>query len=149
MSLKEQLATDLKEAMKAKDIVRKNAVQMIRAAVLQVEKDQKVELSDAGVTEVIARQLKQRQASLPDYEKSGRDDLIDELKREIEILLSYLPKQLSEAEIEEIVVRVIAETGASSPRDIGKVMPKVREITKASADGKLVSEIVKKHLSQG
>ena len=81
MTLKEKLAQDLKEAMKNKNTVRKNVVQFVRAGILQVEKDNKVTLDDNGVLEVIAKQLKQRRDSLPDYEKSGRDDLIAELRR--------------------------------------------------------------------
>ena len=83
MSLKEQLAADLKDAMKNKDTIRKNVVQLIRSGVLQIEKDKKITLDDEGVLDVIAKQLKQRRDSLPDYEKSGREDLIAELKTDM------------------------------------------------------------------
>ena len=122
MSLKEILANDLKTAMKEKDIVRKNTVQMIRAGVLQIEKDNKVTLDDDGVIEVIAKQLKQRKDSLPDYEKSGRSDLIAELKAEIGYLTAYLPEQLSEEELTVIVKDAIAQVGAETVKDMGKVM---------------------------
>ena len=147
MSLKEILAEDLKSAMKDKDIVRKNTVQMVRAAVLQVEKDKKITLDDEGVLEVVAKQLKQRKDSLPDYEKSGRDDLIAELKAEIDVLMKYLPEQLTKEELEVIVKEAIAETGASSIKDMGKIMATVMPKTKGRADGKMINEIARAMLS--
>ena len=107
MSLKEQLFADLKTAMKEKDTIKKDTIQLIRSGVLQIEKDNKVEL-DEGVIEVISKQLKSRRDSLPDYEKSGRQDLIEKLNKEIEVLLSYLPEQLSEDEIQKITDKYIA-----------------------------------------
>ena len=147
MSLKEILAEDLKSAMKDKDTVRKNTVQMVRAAVLQFEKDKKITLDDEGVLEVIAKQLKQRKDSLPDYEKSGRDDLIAELKAEIDVLMKYLPEQLTKEELEVIVKEAIVETGASSIKDMGKIMATVMPKTKGRADGKMINEIAKAMLS--
>lgn len=147
MSLKEQLAIDLKSAMKDKDTVRKNVVQMIRAGVLQIEKDKKVTLDDNGVLEVIAKQLKQRKDAMPDYEKSGRSDLIAELKAEIGYLMEYLPEQLSEEELTEIVKAAVAETGASSVRDMGKIMGAVLPKVQGRADGRMINEIAKKLLS--
>lgn len=147
MSLKEILAEDLKSAMKDKDTVRKNTVQMVRAAVLQFEKDKRVTLDDEGVLEVIAKQLKQRKDSLPDYEKSGRDDLIAELKAEIDVLMKYLPEQLTKEELEVIVKEAIVETGASSIKDMGKIMATVMPKTKGRADGKMINEIAKAMLS--
>jgi uncharacterized protein YqeY len=147
MSLKEILAEDLKSAMKDKDIVRKNTVQMVRAAVLQVEKDKKITLDDEGILEVIAKQLKQRKDSLPDYEKSGRDDLIAELKAEIDVLMKYLPEQLTKEELEVIVKDAIASTGASSIKDMGKIMSCVMPQTKGRADGKMINEIARAMLS--
>ncbi len=147
MSLKEILAEDLKSAMKDKDTVRKNTVQMVRAAVLQFEKDKKVTLDDEGVLEVIAKQLKQRKDSLPDYEKSGRDDLIAELKAEIDVLMKYLPEQLTKEELEVIVKEAVEATGASSMKDMGKIMAAVMPKTKGRADGKMINEIAKAMLS--
>ena len=147
MSLKEILAEDLKSAMKDKDIVRKNTVQMVRAAVLQIEKDKKVTLDDEGVLDVVAKQLKQRKDSLPDYEKSGRDDLIAELKAEIDVLMKYLPEQLTKEELEVIVKDAIASTGASSIKDMGKIMSCVMPQTKGRADGKMINEIARAMLS--
>jgi uncharacterized protein YqeY len=146
VSLKEQLAADLKSAMKEKNVVRKNVVQMVRAGVLQIEKDNKVTLDDEGVLDVIAKQLKQRRDSLPDYEKSGRDDLIAELKAEMDVLMEYLPKQLTEEELREIVKDAVETTGASSMKDMGKVMSAVMPKTKGRADGKLINRIAKELL---
>ncbi len=143
MTLKERLAEDLKSAMKDKDVVRKNVVQLVRAGVLQLEKDNKVTLDDSGVLEVIAKQLKQRKDSLPDYEKSGRDDLIATLKAEMDVLMEYLPKQLSKEELEAIVKEIIAELGASSIKDMGKVMAEAKAKTVGRADGRMINEIAK------
>lgn len=138
---------DLKEAMKDKDVIRKNTVQMVRSAVLQFEKDNKTELDDNGVIEVIAKELKKRKDVLPEYEKSGRDDLIEGLNKEIETLLGYLPAQLSKEELMEIVKEAIAETGAASMKDMGKIMAAVMPKTKGRADGKEINAIVKEMLS--
>ena len=147
MSLKERLAEDLKSAMKDKDVIRKNVVQLVRAGVLQIEKDNKVTLDDEGVLDVIAKQLKQRRDSLPDYEKSGREDLIAELKAEMDVLMSYLPEQLSKEELEVIVKEAVEKTGASSMKDMGKIMAEVMPKTKGRADGKVINEIAKAILS--
>ena len=147
MTLKERLADDLKSAMKEKNVIRKNVVQMVRAAVLQFEKDNKVTLEDDGVLEVIAKQLKQRKDSLPDYEKSGRDDLIADLKAEMDVLMEYLPKQMSPDELEAVIRETIAEVGASSMKDMGKVMTAVKAKTVGMADGRMINEIAKGLLS--
>ena len=122
MSLKERLLDDLKVAMRDKDIVKKNAIQMVRSAVLQIEKDKKITLDDDGIIEVVAKEVKQRKESLPEFIDSGRQDLVDNLKAEIDVLMQYLPQQLTEEEIEALVREAINESGASSARDIGKVM---------------------------
>ena len=147
MSLKEQLKEDLKSAMRDKDNVRKNVVQLIKAGVLQVEKDNKVTLDDEGVLDVIAKQLKQRRDSLPDYEKSGREDLINQLKREMEILMGYLPAQLTHEELEQIVKEAVEATGAQSVKDMGKVMAAVMPTTKGRADGKEINQIARAFLA--
>ncbi len=146
MSLKDRLLEDMKTAMRDKDNIRKNAVQMARSAVLQVEKDNRVTLDDDGVIEVIAKEVKKRRDSLPEYEKSGRQDLIDNLKAEIDTLLQYLPQQLTEEELDAIVKEAISETGASSARDMGKVMQAVMPKVKGRADGKMINQIAKKYL---
>lgn len=144
MSLKERLLEDMKSAMKDKDTIRKNTIQSARAAILQVEKDNKVTLDDDGILDVIAKEVKRRRDVLPDYEKSGRQDLIDDLKAEIEVLLKYLPEQLTEEELEEIVRQAVKDTGATSVKDMGKIMQAVMPKVKGRADGKMVNVIVKK-----
>lgn len=147
MDLKETLMQDLKTAMKDKDTIRKNTVQMIRSAILQFEKDNLTELDQDGILEVIAKELKKRRDVLPEYEKSGRDDLIADINREIEILLTYLPKQLTKEELEVIVSDAISETGATSMKDIGKIMGVVMPKVKGRADGKMINAIAKEKLS--
>jgi len=147
MSLKERLLEDMKDAMRNKDIVRKNTVQMVRAAVLQIEKDKHITLDDEGVVEVISKELKKRKDSLPEYEKSDRADLLETLKAEIDVLLKYMPEQLSEEELYEIIKKEIEACGATSMREIGKVMQLVLPKVKGRADGKVVNVIAKKILS--
>ena len=145
--MKEELLNELKDAMKNKDELRKNTITMLRAAILQVEKDGQKQLNDDEIVGVIAKEVKKRKDSISDYEKANRQDIIDNLNREIEILSKYLPEQLSEEEISKLVDEAISETNASSPRDMGKVMQVVRPKTNGRADGKLVSEIVKNKLA--
>lgn len=147
MALKEKLAQDLKDAMRDKDAIRKNVVQLVRSSVLQVEKDNKITLDDDGILDVIAKQLKQRRDSLPDYEKSGREDLISQLKTEMAILMEYLPAQLTHEELEVIVKEAVTATGATSMKDMGKVMAAVMPKTKGRADGKEINSIVKNLLN--
>lgn len=145
--LKEKLLEDLKESMKEKNIIRKNTVQMIRAAILQVEKDKGIEASDEQVIDIIAKEAKKRKDAEADFEKSGREDLINQNKEELAILTEYLPKQLSTEEVETIVKEIIAQTGASSMKDMGGVMKAAKEKIGAAADGKTISEVVKKLLA--
>ena len=147
MTVKDKLKEDLKTAMREKDSVRKNVVQYIKAGILQVEKDNKITLDDEGVLDVIAKQLKQRRDSLPDYEKSGREDLIAQLKREMDILMEYLPAQLTHEELVSIVKDAVEQTGASSVKDMGKIMSAVMPKTKGRADGKEINMIARELLS--
>lgn len=145
--LKEKLLNDLKECMKDKNIIRKNTVQMIRAAILQVEKDKAIELNDEQIIEIIAKEAKKRKDTEADFEKSGREDLINQNKEELAILTEYLPKQLTVQEVEEKVKEVIAETGATSIKDMGIVMKTAKEKIGTAADGKTISEVVKRLLA--
>ena len=122
MSLKEQLLQDMKEAMKEKDTIRKNTVQLVRSGILQIEKDKQIELDDEGILDVIAKELKKRRDSIPDFEKSGRTDLLEGLNKEIEVLLGYLPKQLTEDEIKSIVEEAVAEKRRFHNEGYGQVM---------------------------
>lgn len=146
MSIKDILSEDLKNSLKAKDTVRKNTVQGIRAAILQFEKDNLTELDDDGILDVIAKELKKRKDVLPEYEKSGRQDLITQLNREIEIVMGYLPSQLSEDELDEIVKQAVETTGASSMKDMGALMAEVMPKVKGRADGRMVNSLAKKYL---
>ncbi|HBY20015.1 MAG: aspartyl-tRNA amidotransferase [Clostridiales bacterium GWE2_32_10] len=148
MSLKQQLAEELKVAMKEKDIVKKNAVQMVRAAILNYEKDNLKELDDEGVLDIIAKELKKRKSSLIEYEKSNREDLINELKSEIVILTNYLPTQLSDEELAKIVKNTIDELGANSIKEMGKVMGVIIPKVKGKADNDRVGQMVKHNLNQ-
>ena len=145
--MKEQLLQDLKEAMKNKDTLMKDTITMLRAAILQVEKDNLKTLNDDEICGIVAKEVKKRKESVTEYENAGRQDIADNLKREIEILSKYLPEQLSEEEIAKMVDEAIAESGATSPRDMGKVMGLLRPKTQGKADGKVVSDIVKEKLA--
>jgi hypothetical protein len=143
MTLKEKLFEDLKAAMKNKDTIAKECVQMVRAAILQIEKDQKIEVDDAGVLVVINKEIKKYKDVLPDFIRGGRQDLVDQVNKKIDILTAYLPEQLSEDEVKAIIDDAITATGAVSMKDMGKVMGAVTAKTKGVADNKLVSELVK------
>ncbi len=145
--MKEELLQDLKEAMKNKDTLRKDTITMLRAAILQVEKDSQKVLNDDEICAIVAKEVKKRKESVKEYEDAGREDIADNLKKEIEILSKYLPEQLTEDEIRKMVEDAIVESGAASPRDMGKVMSILRPKTAGKADGKLVSDIVKEKLA--
>lgn len=145
--MKEELMRALKVAMQNKDALKKDTITMLRAAILQVEKDNQKELSETEMGAIVAKEIKKRQESIPDYEKGGRQDLVEQLKKEIEILSVYAPKQLTEQEIVEIIDETIVNVGATGPKDMGKVMGAIREKTAGRADGKVVSDIVKTKLA--
>ena len=119
MSLKEKLLEDMKTAMREKNKIKKDSIQMVRAAVLQVEKDKKTTLEDEDIIEVIAKEVKRRKDALAEFEKSQRQDLIENVKTEIELLTEYLPQQLTEEEVEVIVKETISEIDISSMKQIG------------------------------
>ena len=146
MPLKEKLMADMKEAMKSKDKVTKDVITMVRAAVKQREVDDRKELNDADVIDIIAKQIKQKKDSIPDFEKGNRQDLIDLTNQEIKILLEYLPPQLSDEELESIVKDAIEQTGAQTKKDLGKLMALIMPKVKGKADGKHVNDIVAKYI---
>lgn len=147
-TIKERLQEDWKQALKAREKFKAEVLSMAKAAVLLVEKTNNVTIEDEQVIEILAREIKQRKEAMLEFEKGNRQDLVDKSKTEIEILLNYLPQQLNENEILEIVKQAALEVGANSPKDMGKVMTKVRPLTVGRADGKLVSSIVKEYLSK-
>jgi hypothetical protein len=146
MSLKEKLQEDLKFSMKNKDVVRKSVVTLIRASIKQFEVDNRVELDDEGVIDIISKQMKQRKDALEEFKKASREDLVKETEAEIEVLKEYLPQQLSEEELNEIVKNTISQVGATSMKDMGKIMSVIKPLTKGRADGKLINELVKANL---
>ncbi|MCA0384044.1 MAG: GatB/YqeY domain-containing protein [Firmicutes bacterium] len=147
MSLKELLMDDLKVAMRDKDVIRKSVITMLRAAVKQVEVDQRIELDDEAIIDIIAKQIKQKNNAIVEFKNGDRQDLVELTEKEIELLMKYLPEQLTEDELVKIVDEAMTSTGASSMKDMGKVMGIVTNATKGKADGKLVADLVKKALS--
>jgi hypothetical protein len=147
MSLKDQLNESMKTAMKARDDLRLSAVRMVRSVVKNREIDQKKELDDQEIIEVISTLVKQRRESIRMYREGNRPDLVDKEEAELEILLGFLPAQLGSAEIEALVDKVIAETGAQGARDMGRVMKVLTPLTAGKADGRTVSDTVKQKLA--
>ena len=143
MSLKERLMADLKEAMKSKDKLRKDVITMVRAAIKQKEVDERVELDDSDILDIISKQLKEKKSSIDEFKKGNREDLVKQTNDEIEILLKYLPEQLSDEELKEIIKKVIDENEITSMKDIGKLMKNVMPLIKGKADGKQVNLIAK------
>ncbi len=142
MSLRDKLQEDLKNAMKNKEAVRLSVVRLAKAAVMNMQIARGHELSDEEVLEVLAKEAKQRTDSIPEYEKAGRPDIVESLRQELQILQEYLPTQLSEAEVRQIVTETIAAVGATSKKEMGKVMAALMPKVKGRADGRLVNQIV-------
>lgn len=148
MSLLERLNNDMKETMKSKEKDKLSVIRMIKAS-LQNEgiKLGKKELSEEEELTVLSREVKQRKDSLQEFEKAGREDLVEKIRTELQYVEAYLPKQLSEEELSEIVKETISETGAASKADMGKVMAAIMPKVKGKADGSLVNKLVQQHLS--
>ena len=146
MSLKQKLQEDLKSSMKNKDAIKKSVITLIRSSIKQYEVDNRVELQDDEIVDLIAKQLKQTRDSREEFAKAGRDDLVSKAEAEIEVLKEYLPQQLSEEELNEIVISTISEVGATSMKDMKKIMTSIMPKVKGRADGKLINELVKKKL---
>ncbi|MGD0584819.1 MAG: GatB/YqeY domain-containing protein [Oryzomonas sp.] len=147
MTLKEQLDTAMKQAMKARDNLRLSAVRMVRSTVRNREIDLKRELDDQGVIEVISSLAKQRRESIRLYGEGNRPDLVEKEEAELAVLLGFLPAQLSGDEIAELVARVIREMEAQGSKDMGRVMKALTPLTAGRADGKAVSDTVRELLS--
>ena len=145
--LKEKLMDDLKTAMREKDEIKKNTVQMVRAAILQIEKDKGITVEDETIIEIIAKEVKGKKDALVDFEKGGREDLVSQTNQEISILQEYLPKQLSKEEIKLEVEKVIKQLGATSMKDMGIVMKEAKAKIGAAADGRAINEVVKELLN--
>lgn len=135
--------------MKEKDAITKNTIQMIRAAILQTEKDKQIELDDNGILEIISKQVKQKNDALEQFEKADRQDLVEQTKLEINILKEYLPKQLSREEVKQIVVDLSRTLGISDMKGMGTLIKSAKAKIGAGSDGKTISEVVKKVLNNG
>ena len=146
MSLKERLETDAKTALKSKDRVRLGLIRVVRAQVKNAEIAKKHELSEEETIEVVVSVVKARRESLDFAVKGNRSDLVLQAEQELQILADYLPQQLSEEEVQDIVQRAIRETGAESPKDMGRVMGIIMPQVKGRADGKLVNNLVRQYL---
>jgi uncharacterized protein YqeY len=136
----------MKAAMRAKDAARLSAIRLLLAAIKQREIDERIELDDAAVVSVVEKMLKQRRESIAQFEKASRADLADAEKAEVQVLAGYLPQQLGEAEVQKAVDSVISETGASTPKDMGKVMALLKGRLAGKADMGKVSALVKARL---
>ena len=148
MTLKDQIIADMTTAMKAKDAARTSTLRMVKAAITNREKEGSAALTDDDVLKLLRSQVKQRRDSVEQYQKAGRQDLVDKESAEIVVIEGYLPQAASGEEIEAAVAAAIAETGASSMKDMGAVMKAVMpKLAGKNADGRLVSETVKKKLS--
>ena len=147
MSLKAQITEDMKTAMRAKDSVRLGAIRLLLAAIKQREVDERIELTDADVISVIEKMLKQRRDSIAAFESANRTDLADIEKFEVTVLQTYMPKQMSEAEISAIVDQVIADSGAQGAKDMGKVVGLVKPLVAGMSDMGKVSGLIKARLS--
>ncbi len=149
MTLKEQLMADFKEAMKAKDEVRKNTISFARAAIKQYEVDHRQEMDDEGIIEILSKQVKMRKDALSDFEKAGRTDLADDYKAEIEILMNYLPEQMDTAKIKEVVQATAVDMGIEGGKqNMGKLMGAVMKKVKGLADGNDVRKVIEEFLSE-
>lgn len=147
MSLKQQISDDMKAAMRARDMARLGAVRLLLAALKQREVDERIELSDADVIAIIEKMLKQRRDSISQYEAAGRQELADVEKFEIRVLQTYMPQQLTEAEISTAIDAAIIATGAAGPQDMGKVMGELKSRLAGRADMGQVSGLIKTRLS--
>ena len=146
MNLSERLNEDMKQAMKSKDKFRLSTIRMVRSTIKYLEIDLKRTLDDNEVLDILSREIKQRKDALQEFEAAGREELAASTKAEIEIIIKYLPEQLSEEEIKVIVQQTIQETGASSKSEMGKVMSALMPKVKGRADGKLVNQAVQQFL---
>jgi len=150
MSVKDRLTEDMKLAMKEREAgkLRLSVIRMVRASIKNAEIDRQKDLSDDEVLDVLAKEVKLRRDAAEEFKKGNRQDLVDALGQEIVVLMQYLPQQLSEAEVRELVAEAVALTGATDAKEMGKVMAALMPKVKGRADGKLVNTLVKEMLSK-
>jgi len=146
-TLLDQIKNDMKEAMKAKEVAKRDALRLLLAAFKQIEVDERKELTNDDINKIIQKQVKQRQDSAAQYKEAGRDDLLEKEESEIAFFMVYMPKQLDDAELETAVKAIIEKVGATTMKDMGKVMGMASKELAGKADGKRINECVKKLLS--
>lgn len=145
--LRDRLNNEMKEAMKARDEIRLSVIRLIRSSVKNREIESRHELNDGEITEVVSTLVKQRRESIRMFGEAGRTDLVEKEEKELSVLLTFLPQQLSREEVEALVVKAIADSGAQGPKDMGKVMKAIMPHVTGRADGSLVSAVVKEKLA--
>lgn len=150
MSIKDRLNEDMKQAMKDKEAgkLRLSVIRMVRASIKNVEIDKKKELAEEEVLDVLAKEVKMRRDSIEEFKKGNRPDLVETIEHEIDILMQYLPEQLSEQEVRVLVAEAVTAAQAASAKDMGKVMAVLMPKVKGRADGKLVNSVVREFLNQ-
>lgn len=146
MTLSERINNDLKEAMKSKDSFRLGVIRMVKGAMQLAKPNPREELTDDDVITVISKQIKMRNDSIKEFEAAGRSDLVEQNKKELEILNTYMPKQLSEEELTEIIDKVFEEVKPTSQKDMGLIMKNISPLAKGKADMSLVNKLVKERL---
>ena len=145
--LKKRLQNDLKTAMKEKDTFKRDVIRFVMSAIKQIEVDERKELSDADIEAILVKQIKQRNDAIAQFKEGGRDDLVEKNEKELTILKSYLPEPMSEEEVREVLKAIVAETGAESMKDMGKVMGAAKAKIGSRAEGRLINQIAKELLS--
>jgi len=146
MTLKERIKNDIKEAMRAKDTARRDTLRNLSAAIKQIEVDERKDLTDAEVEQVLMKYLKQREDAIAQFKEAGRDDLVAKDQAEIEVVKKYLPEPMEDHELEATLKTIIQEVGAESMKEMGKVMGKAKAVIGSRADGGRISQMVKKLL---
>ena len=148
MTLKEQITEDMKSAMRAKEVERLGTIRLLLAAIKQREVDERITVDDAGIITIIEKLIKQRKDSIEQFQKAGRTDLVEQESKELVILQAYMPAQLSTAEVQSAIQKVIADLGASGPQDMGKVIGALKAQLAGKADMGTVSGLVKAALTK-
>ena len=146
MPLKEKLTEDLKDAMRQRDALRRSTIRFLLSAIHNDEIARQTDLDEAGVIQVLTKQAQQRRDSIESFKGADRQDLVDKEQSELDIIAAYLPEQMSEDEVKALVQQALADSGATGPQDMGKVMKALMPKTRGKADGKMVSSLVNEAL---
>lgn len=146
MTLKEQLKSDLKEAMRAKEVIRRDSIRSINTMIKQIEVDQRIELEDADIIKLVQKGIKQREEAIIQYRDASREDLLQKEQEQIDIFKVYLPTQISDQKLQEDMEKIITQLGATTMKEMGKVMGQASKHFAGVADGKRINEMVKKLL---